>query len=65
MAREGAKRERGEPTLPSTIAEELATNPFLRCGQPEIIASAERRAGRRLAGRVEVFAELRDWKNSF
>ena len=64
-AREGAKRERGEPTLPSTVAEERATNPFLRCDQPEIIASAERRAGRRLAGRVEVFATLRDWKNTF
>ena len=63
--RETAKRERGEPTLPSTVAEELATNPFLRCDQPEIISSAERRAGRRLAGRVEVFAVLRDWKNTF
>ena len=25
-----AMRERGEPTVPSTIADELATNPFLR-----------------------------------
>ena len=64
-ARESAKRERGEPTLPSTVAEERATNPFLRCDQPEIIASAERHAGRRLDGRVEVFATLRDWKNTF
>jgi hydroxyacylglutathione hydrolase len=64
-AREEAKRALGEPTLPSTIADELATNPFLRCGQPEIIASAERHAGRRLAGPVEVFATLRDWKNTF
>lgn len=64
-ARESAKRERGEPTLPSTIAEELATNPFLRCTEPEVIASAERHAGRRLAGPVEVFAELREWKNAF
>ncbi len=63
--REAAKRERGEPTLPSTVAEELATNPFLRCSQPEIIASAERRAGRRLEGGVAVFATLRDWKNAF
>ena len=64
-AREAAKRERGEPTLPSTVAGERATNPFLRCGEPEIIASAERHAGRRLAGPVEVFATLRDWKNDF
>ncbi len=63
--REGARRARGEPTLPSTIAEELATNPFLRCGEPEVAASAERHAGRRLSGPVEVFAEVRAWKNRF
>ena len=60
-----AKRERGEPTVPSTIAEELATNPFLRCREPGVVAAAERHAGRRLAGEVEVFAEIRTWKNNF
>jgi hydroxyacylglutathione hydrolase len=64
-ARESAKRERAEPTLPSTIADELNTNPFLRCGEPEVIASAEAHAGRRLGTPVEVFAELREWKNGF
>jgi hydroxyacylglutathione hydrolase len=64
-ALEAAKRERGEPTLPSTIGDELATNPFLRCSEPEVVASAERHAGRRLAGEVEVFAEVRAWKNGF
>jgi hydroxyacylglutathione hydrolase len=63
--REEAKRSRGEPTLPSTIGEELATNPFLRCGEPEVAASAARRAGRALATPVEVFAEIREWKNAF
>lgn len=63
--RDAAKRERGEPTLPSTIAEERATNPFLRCTEPEVIASAEYRAGHKLATPVEVFAEIRNWKNSF
>lgn len=64
-ARESGKRARGEPTVPSTIGEELATNPFLRCGEAEVVASAERHAGRRLAGPVEVFAEIRAWKNNF
>jgi hydroxyacylglutathione hydrolase len=64
-AREEAKRDRGEPTLPSTMAEELATNPFLRCTQSEVVAAAEHRAGRRLEAPVEVFAEIRAWKNSF
>ncbi len=64
-ARDAARRDRGEPTVPSTIAEERATNPFLRCAEPEVVASAERRAGQRLAGPVEVFAILREWKNQF
>ncbi len=64
-ARESDKRARGEPTLPSTIGEEHATNPFLRCGESEVVASAEKRAGRRLAGPVDVFAVLREWKNAF
>ena len=64
-AREQAKRARGEPTLPSTIGEELATNPFLRCTEAEVVRAAERHAGRALGGPVEVFAEIRDWKNAF
>jgi hydroxyacylglutathione hydrolase len=63
--RDTAKQLRGEPTLPSTIAEELATNPFLRCSQPEVIASAQKHAGRDLHDPIEVFAEIRAWKNAF
>lgn len=33
-----AKREKGAPTVPSTIGEELAINPFLRCDAPAIRA---------------------------
>ena len=60
-----AKRDRGEPTVPSTIAEERATNPFLRIDEPAVRAAAELHAGRRLADRVAVFAEVRAWKNAF
>jgi hydroxyacylglutathione hydrolase len=38
LARAKATRERGEPTVPSTIADELATNPFLRCDAPTLSA---------------------------
>jgi hydroxyacylglutathione hydrolase len=64
-AREAAKRARGEPTLPTTLADELATNPFLRWEAPEVIASAEQHAGHALRGPVEVFAAIREWKNNF
>jgi len=39
-----ALRERGEATVPTTIALELATNPFMRAGSVEELA--ERRAGK-------------------
>ncbi|HTU13238.1 MAG TPA: hydroxyacylglutathione hydrolase [Allosphingosinicella sp.] len=34
-----ALRERGEPTVPTTIALELATNPFMRAGSVEELAA--------------------------
>jgi len=64
-ARDAAKRERGEPTVPSTLAEELETNPFVRCGEREVVAAAEMHAARKLANSVDVFAEIRAWKNAF
>jgi hydroxyacylglutathione hydrolase len=63
--REQQKRDRGEPTVPMTIGDELATNPFLRCEAPAVVAAASRRAGRALDDPVEVFATLREWKNGF
>ena len=65
VQREQSKRDRGEPTVPSTIGEELATNPFLRAPQPAVRTAAEAHAGRPLAGEVDVFATLRTWKNGF
>ncbi len=56
-------RSAGRPTLPSTLEEELATNPFLRCSQPEVIDAASRRAQRQLWADVKVFAEIRSWKD--
>jgi hydroxyacylglutathione hydrolase len=65
LERDQAKRDRGEPTLPSTIVEERATNPFLRSTDAAVRAAAVRHAGRNLPDRVSVFAELRAWKNAF
>lgn len=60
-----AARHRGEPTLPSTIALERATNPFLRAGHPAVRAAAAAHAGQPIASEVESFAALRAWKNAF
>lgn len=48
-------------TLPTSIAIELATNPFLRAANPEL----QRRLGFHRADPVDVFTELRERKNHF
>jgi hydroxyacylglutathione hydrolase len=60
-----ATRARHEPTVPSTIALELATNPFLRCSEPSIRAAAQRRGGSADLDRVQTFAAIRAWKDGF
>lgn len=54
-------RANGEMTCPSTIGAELAANPFLRTASAEI----RKTLGMESARDVEVFAELRERKNSF
>jgi hydroxyacylglutathione hydrolase len=57
--------EARQPTVPFTVAEELATSPFLRCREPEVVAAANRQLGRRLADELEVFTGLREWRDHF
>jgi len=59
-----ALRAAGNPTLPSTLALEKATNPFLRCGEAEII-SAARQQGCSENSALAVFTALRSWKDHF
>jgi hydroxyacylglutathione hydrolase len=60
-----ASRARNEPTVPSSLALELATNPFLRCDQAELQASL--RSQGKLQGETpaEVFTTVRGWKDNF
>lgn len=58
-------RAQGKPTLPSSIAEERETNPFLRWDAPAVIAAAQAQLGRPATGEVEVFTAIREWKNHF
>ncbi len=59
------QRNQGIPTLPSTIRQELACNPFLRGRIPAVALAAAQWAQRELHSPVEVFATLREWKNNF
>jgi hydroxyacylglutathione hydrolase len=60
-----ARQQRAEdqPTLPVTLAMELATNPFLRVTEPTVIAAVERAASQPLSDPTEVFTALRRWKD--
>jgi hydroxyacylglutathione hydrolase len=65
LARARERRAAGRPSLPTTLAEEAAVNPFLRIKEPEVRAAAERQSGKTLADEVAVFAALRAWKDGF
>ena len=56
-----AQRARGEMTCPTTMGDELKTNPYMRCDSPEI----RKVLGMELATDAEVFAEIRTRKNNF
>lgn len=65
-AEQAAERRRQNlPTLPSTLALERQVNPFLRCREPAVIDAAERHAGHALNDAIEVFAVIRNWKDTF
>lgn len=56
-----ALRAKDKPTLPTTLALELETNPFLRAGD----AAIRRHLGMESASDTEVFAEIRKRKDNF
>ena len=61
--RDRESRAAGRPTVPSTMREEKATNPFLRCTEPAVVDSVNKYLGQRVSDPVRVFAAIREWKN--
>ena len=57
-------RQRHQPTLPTSIAQELLINPFLRTRHPALISSA-RHFDAAAHDDVSVFTAIRQWKNQF
>lgn len=53
------------PSLPSTISEEKATNPFLRCDSKELKKNVEKHVGINLNDTLAVFTALRKWKDGY
>ena len=58
-------RREGRATVPSSIADERATNPFLRTCEQPVQRSVEEHSGKKLQSGTEVFAALRRWKDTF
>ena len=55
------KLNSNQPTIPSTLDQEVKTNIFLRCNDPEIKHTLDLKD----SSEVEVFSKLRDLKDSF
>lgn len=58
-------RATGQPTLPVTLEQERACNPFLRCTTPTVLQAIARHAGRQPIDAIDAFALLRSWKDGF
>jgi hydroxyacylglutathione hydrolase len=56
-------RSLATPSTPSTMADEHATNPFLRAAEPAVAAAARTRGA--AGDPVSVFAAVRAWKDGF
>lgn len=57
-------RDKGIPTVPSTLILEKKTNPFLRYHLPNVISAAEKFTGKQLNSNSERFAAVRHWKDT-
>lgn len=58
-------RAQNQPSLPTTLKIERASNPFLRTDSPDVIAAAIQQSGQTELKADQVFAILRRWKDGF
>jgi len=65
LQQDRSSRDQGIPTVPSTLALELQTNPFLRCDQDELCHHMQQREKIDISDPVAVFAAVRSWKDNF
>jgi hydroxyacylglutathione hydrolase len=61
---EMAKQEKGQSTVPTTVGQELKTNPFVRLQQSQVLLAATKFVGHELQVDWQVFAALREWKDT-
>ncbi len=59
------ERAHERPTLPSTIGEQKAVNPFLRAHSDEVKQTAQQQSELALNTELDVFTAVRRWKDNF
>jgi len=65
IATSRSQRAQNEPTLPSTLALEKATNPFLRWDNAELLAHTQNHTQHSLDSPTATFSAVRAWKDDF
>jgi hydroxyacylglutathione hydrolase len=65
LAKVRQQRAEGRITLPSTLAEERLSNPFLRCAKPSVMAAASHFAHRPITDAADTFKVIRFWKDGW
>jgi len=78
VAKVAALRAAGLPSVPLILAEEKATNPFLRCHEVAVVEAGLQHAASCLLGhaaqqgadiedrsKTAIFAAIRSWRNTF
>lgn len=58
-------RDANRPSLPSNIALERRTNPFLRCHNKVLAQKVAAHSGKQARSEIDTFAQLREWKDNF
>jgi hydroxyacylglutathione hydrolase len=64
VAKVAALRAAGLPSVPSTLGEEKATNPFLRCTEKAVIEAGLQHAAVDRE-KTSIFTAIRSWRNNF
>lgn len=65
LAATSTLRDAGTPSLPSNIALEKRTNPFLRCHNEVLAKMVAKHSGQKAQSEIDTFAQLRAWKDKF
>ncbi|KXB32753.1 hydroxyacylglutathione hydrolase [Dechloromonas denitrificans] len=64
VAKVAALRAAGQSSVPATLGEEKATNPFLRCEEAAVVAAGLQHAAVDRS-KTAIFTAIRAWRNSF